>query len=761
MVNKSDLVVWFSEIDKGDVALVGGKGANLGEMCKAKFPVPNGFIVTSSAYYEFLRLNNLSTKIKHLISTANFEKTDSVQQVSNLCKKEIMQGKISDELVKKIFTYYEKLGGVLKDALVSVRSSATAEDLPGASFAGQQETFLNVRGEANLILKIKQAWASLFDARAIFYRHEKKYDHFRVGIAIPVQKMIESEESGVMFTLDPITNDKSKIIIEAIYGLGEYIVQGKVTPDHYEVSKDEFKILNKTISVQDVQYKKVGNLNKSVTLSKKEGGKQKITDAQIIEIAKIGKNLEKHYYFPQDIEWAIEKNKIYIVQTRPVTTIDQKQKPKSEKEESFNSQLSTLNSPIVKGSPASPGIASGPARIIKSANEINKVLAGEVLVAPQTNPDYVPAMKKSVAIVTDFGGRTSHAAIVSRELGVPAVVGTTNATKLIKEGSIITVDGTKGEIYKGGFQAANPIDKRTPLAKRIKTATKVYVNLAQPDLADKIAQRHVDGIGLIRAEFMMAGIGTHPKKLIREGKKHVFVDKLAEGLDMFAKAFYPRPVVYRTSDFKTNEYRGLIGGKEFEPEEPNPMLGFRGVYRYINDPEVFELELEAIKKVRNKHNHKNLSLMLPFVRTVKELTDVKKIISTANLHQSPSFKIWMMVEIPSNVVLLEKFIEAGIDGVSIGSNDLTMLMLGTDRDNSEVASEFDEQNEAVLWALERVIKTAKKHGITSSICGQAPSLYPSLLEKLVKWGITSVSIAPDVIESVRESISNIEKNLVA
>ena len=757
MTAKSKFVAWFSEVDKEDVSLVGGKGANLGEMTKAKFPVPNGFIVTSHAYYNFIKENNFAAKIKHLLETANFNNPDSLSQVSLHIKKMLIAGNLSKELVSEVFKAYTTLGTVFDDALVAVRSSATAEDLATASFAGQQETFLNVKGEAVLLESIKEGWASLFDARALFYRHEQHFDHLKVGIALVVQKMVESDKSGIMFTIDPVTNDKSKIVIEAILGLGELIVQGQENPDHYEVDKKDFSLLSKKISEQKKMLKKVGSRNKEIKLSKREGTKQKLSEKEIVALAKLGEKLEKHYYFPQDSEWAIEKNNVYIVQTRAVTTTATKKQSAADRNEIEN----TTKTPILSGDPASPGIAAGPVRIIKSAKEIGKVIPGEVLVAPQTNPDYVPAMKKAVAIVTDSGGRTSHAAIVSRELGIPAVVGTQNATKLLQHEKIVTVNGTKGEIYRGGYLITNDTKNLINPEEHLKTATKVYVNLAEPELAENIAKRDVDGVGLLRAEFMMAGIGVHPKKMIRDGKKHVFIEKLADQLEMFCKPFSPRPVIYRASDFKTNEYRSLIGGKDFEPEEPNPMLGYRGVFRYIHDPEVFELELEAIKVVRNKKGFKNLWLMLPFVRTVEELEQVKKIINISGLQRSPTFKLWMMVEIPSNVILLDKFIEAGIDGVSIGSNDLTMLLLGTDRDNSEVASEFNELNPAVLWALEHVIKTAHKHGITASICGQAPSTYPSLVEKLVSWGVTSVSISPDAVDNTRKVISNIEKKIIS
>ncbi|MEN9407529.1 MAG: hypothetical protein RLZZ455_745 [Candidatus Parcubacteria bacterium] len=748
-MTKPTFIEWFKDIDKGDIPTVGGKGANLGEMTQAHFPVPNGFVITSNAYFHFLKENQLTTKIKHLLGTVNHDNNESLQQVSKHIKKIIMDGEMSEMLVKEIIDSYKTLGGSMMTQLVAVRSSATAEDLPGASFAGQQETYLNVEGEANLLLKVKAAWASLFEARAIFYRTEQKFNHFKVGIAIVVQKMVSSEKSGVMFTIDPVTNNKSKIVIEAIYGLGEMIVQGQVTPDHYEVNKQDFKILLKTPAVQEKMLKKEGKINKELNVRKEDQKKQKITDKQIEQLAHLGKQLEKHYYFPQDVEWAIDGDDVYIVQTRPITTISTK------KEEKSTADFSKMEV-LLQGSPASPGIASGVVKIITSVSEVGKVLPGDILVAPQTNPDYVPAMKKAKAIITEKGGRTSHAAIVSRELGIPAVVGAEGATKILKSGDTVTVNGKEGLVYKGGFQGVIAADVQEEQAK---TATKVYVNLAQPDIADKVSKMGSDGIGLLRAEFMIADIGVHPKKMIRDGKKHEYIKKLAEQMAMFAKPFNPRPVVYRTGDFKSNEYRGLIGGKEYEPHEENPMIGYRGAFRYMHDPEVFEMEIEAIKMVRNKMGLKNLWVMIPFVRTVQELIAVKKLLSAAGLYRSPSFKLWMMVEIPSNFILLDDFIDAGIDGISIGSNDLTMLILGTDRDNSEVASEYDEQNPAVTWALERIITTAKKRGITCSICGQAPSEYPDLVEKLVRWGVTSVSVSPDAIAQVRKTIHEAEKKV--
>jgi len=773
-------VSWFEEVDKNDVGLVGGKGANIGEMVNANLPIPPGFIITSKAYFHFITENKLKDKIAKHLEKLNIEDTNQLKNASDRIKKVIIEAPIPKELISLILKNYTELSGkiagkesnpltkigrLFKDPLVAIRSSATAEDLPEASFAGQQETYLNIKGESNVIQSVRKCWASLFEARAIYYREENKFDHFKLGIAVLVQKMVESKASGVMFTIDPTTNNKKNIIIEAIYGLGEYIVQGIVTPDHYEVNKQALEIERKELAEQKIALEKRGNRNVEVTIPPRNRKKQKISNNEILQIAKLGKQIEKHYFFPQDIEWAIEGKNVFIVQSRPITTIKKTKEDLETDSKDGQKKLSKLPL-LLTGSPASPGIAMGTVKILFSPKEIRKITAGDILVAPQTNPDFVPAMKKAVAIITDKGGRTSHAAIVSRELGIPCIVGTEKATKILKDNMAVTVDATNGKIYKGVLSSEERkivlegSRQKVLTSGTIKTATHLYVNMAEVEMASEISKRDIEGVGLLRAEFMIAGIGTHPKKLIRDGRSKYFIDKLAEQLEIICRSFSPRPVVYRATDFKTNEYRNLKGGKPFEPEEPNPMLGYRGCFRYIHDPEVFRLEIEAIKKVRNKMGLKNLWLMIPFVRTVKELIDVKRLMAGYNLMRSPSFKLWMMVEIPSNVILLDKFIEAGIDGVSIGSNDLTMLILGTDRDNSEVAPEFDERNEAVLWALEKVIKTCHKNHITCSICGQAPSDYPDLAEKLVDWGITSLSVNPDVIDKTREIIYHAEQKKI-
>lgn len=768
-------IVWFEEVGKEDVGLVGGKGANLGEMINARLPIPYGFIVTSVAYFQFIKEAKLAQKIKDILSVVNSDNPTELHQASAHVQELILHSDMPKELGKEIVHHYDNLAAkensyfksrlstfekalyvtkhLYNQPLVAIRSSATAEDLPTASFAGQQETYLNVKGETHLLQKVKECWASLFTERAIYYRHEQGFDHFRVGLAAVIQRMVQSEKSGIAFSIDPVTNDKNKIVIEAIYGLGEYIVQGKVTPDHYEIDKRSLLLLKKEKKYQTSKFIKSGLSNKEVKLSKGTGSSQKLTDEEIIKVALLVRDIENHYYFPQDIEWAIEKNQVFIVQSRPITTMKANEKKEGE-------TITTVQIPILVGAPASPGIRSGPVKIIHSPKEIDKVKKGDVLVAPQTNPDYVPAMKRAIAIVTERGGRTSHAAIVSRELGIPAVVGANGATKKLKQDMIVTVNGKTGEVFKGKLISS---EKQSETPKQdhsldLKTVTKVYVNLAEPEEAKRVAALNVDGVGLLRAEFMIAGIGTHPKVFIKEHKEHIFINKLTNDLYKFVKAFNPRPIIYRATDFKTNEYRHLKGGENYEPKEENPMLGFRGASRYVANPEVFEMEMMAIRKIWEA-GYRNLHVMIPFIRAPWELIKIKELMKGYGLFDFHGFKLLIMVEVPACALSLEEFIKVGVDGISIGTNDLTMMLLGVDRDNEEVANVYDERNPAVVSVLEYIVKTCTEHEITSSICGQAASDYPELVEKLVKHGITSVSVNPDVVTRTREQIFEIEKKI--
>ncbi len=770
MTKNQKLVVWFNEVGREDVDYVGGKGANLGEMTQEKFPVPNGFIVTSHAYFTFIAESGLTSKIKTVLARLDVNDSKKLSKAGKDVRTLILNATPGPEIKEAIVEAYRTLSNG-KQALVAIRSSATAEDLPEASFAGQQESYMNIKGTQNVVKTVQMAWSSLFEDRAIFYREQKGFDHLKVGIAIPVQTMVASEASGVMFTADPISNDLNVISIEGAYGYGDAVVSGSITPDQYRVDKESLAIVDKQIVGQTRMLAKGSQKPKKadafrdgselfwVPVSKQHQEVQKISDKLIIELATIGKKIESHYGKPQDIEWAVEDAKIYITQTRPITTIietvpsvgnetiDVNVSPNA-KEEVFPHLLDGLG--------ASPGIAKGPVKNIKDPSEIDKVKDGDVLVTDMTTPDFVPAMRRAVAVITNLGGVTSHAAIVSRELGIPAVVGTEHATTMLKTGEIVTVDGKHGVVYEGAVElnetAVQPI--KTSQIRNAHTATKVYCNLGEPQLAADIAKRDVDGVGLLRAEFMIANIGQHPRYMLEQGKHDEFVEKLKDGIMKFTQAFGERPVIYRTTDFRTNEYRGLEGGKRFEAEEENPMIGFRGVSRYIADSEVFRMELDAIKQVRRYH--KNLWVMLPFVRTPDELREAKKIMLSEGLYQTGTFKLFIMVEVPSTVIMLEKFIGVGIDGVSIGSNDLTQLILGVDRDNSKLAGIFDERNPAVMWALEHTIKTCRKHGIMSGICGQAPSQYPELVAKLVDWGVTSISVSPDVIDVTRQLVVEAE-----
>jgi len=748
------LVAWFSEVDKDDVGLVGGKGANLGEMTRAGIPIPSGFILTSHAYFHFLQESGLTAKIRHRLAGLNVNDSGQLQRVANEIKRAITGTPMPTEVAAEVARAYREMDG----GPVAVRSSATAEDLAEASFAGQQSSFLNVAGEEAVINAVRACWASLFEARAIFYREQGGFDHLKVGIAVVVQHMVQSQRSGVMFTLEPVTGDRSKIVIEALYGLGEAVVSGAFTPDYYVVDKATLSIVERTVVRQERQLVRNPEAapgqetNLWLPVLAHEVGQQKLTDQEIVTLAQMGRHVEEHYGVPQDIEWAEENGEFFIVQSRPVTAMAAA--------EEAEIGLPAERAPVLlEGSPASPGVVAGPVKIVLDPTEIDRVEEGEVLVAEMTTPDFVPAMKRAAGIVTDKGGRTCHAAIVSRELGVPCVVGTGEATGTLADGQLVTVDGSRGRVYEGRAEVrlawAAEKKKRRAVAAHIKTRTKVYVNLAEQELAERVAKQNVDGVGLLRAEFIIADhIKEHPRLCIDEGRPNDFTDKLAEGLRAFAKAFHPRPVVYRTTDFKTNEYRNLKGGERYEQVEENPMIGYRGASRYVRDEEAFRLEVEAIKRVRKEYP--NLWVMIPFVRTPEELAGVKALMERFGLVRSPEFKLWMMAEVPSNVFLLDRFIDVGIDGISIGSNDLTQLILGIDRDNARFAVEFDERNEAVMIALERLIKGATARGVTASICGQAPSDYPELTRKLVEWGITSVSVNPDVIDKTREIIAQAE-----
>ena len=738
----------LTAVGKEDIDQVGGKGASLGEMLRAGVPVPPGFVVTTAAYKAFMTERRLDV-VESLLVRLDVHDFSELKRVAAQVQQVILSSPVPSETAAEIRQGYERLGG----GPVAVRSSATTEDMPDASFAGQYRTFLNVEGGWNVIRAVRACWASLFEERAIFYREENHVPHTEVAFAVPVQRMVPADVSGVMLTADPSTGNGNALLIEAIYGLGEPLVSGELSPDAYTVSRQGLRLTDRELAVQpwmlcrDASGDGFEAGSKRVSVPPRLQGQQKLDDGRISALAELGLRLERHYGRPQDVEWAWADGSPYILQSRPITTSVGAPVPADNR--------NGVPPVVVSGAGAGPGIASGPTRIIQSAAEIGDVRQGDVLITEMTTPDFVLAMKRAAAVVTDRGGRTCHAAIVSREMGLPCVVGTGDATAALDDFPVVTVDGRAGAVYEGDVAAmVRPQEASSPSAAHIATRTKLYVNLADPDAAERVASQDVDGVGLLRAEFMIAHLGEHPRSMLESGRGSEFTRHMKDGLEHFASAFAPRPVVYRFSDFKTNEYRNLKGGEAFELHEENPMIGYRGCARYLAEPDLFALEVDALKEARRRFS--NLWAMVPFVRSVSELRGVVSLLQQHGLEPGPDFKLWMMVEVPSNILLLDEFLDAGVDGVSIGSNDLTQLVLGVDRDNERLATMFDERDPAVLQAIERVIRRCVARGVTVSICGQAPSAYPEMTCKFVEWGITSVSVSPDMIEETRQTLHKLE-----
>lgn len=771
-------VLWFDELRRADVGLVGGKSSSLGELTSSvDVPVPYGYATTANAYRYFMEKTGQNKKIHKMFQELqDVEDSVELHEVCTKIRESICSATMPEDLAEQIGKAYEELAEKVgeKNPFVAVRSSATAEDLPDASFAGQQDTYLNVTGRDMVIRKVKECYASTFTDRAVYYRAKKNFDHENVALSAAVQMMADAKAAGVMFTVNLATGADDSIMIEGSWGLGEYIVQGTVTPDNFVVDKDSLTITSRRIN------------EKSIELIRKEGGDveerkveperakaQVISDEQIAQLADYAKRIEKHYGCYMDMEWAVDhKDRLWILQARPETVWSKKNKEKKSEEETV---MTTDHNVLVKGLPASPGMAAGKCHVITDPKDIDTFKEGEVLVTTMTSPDWVPAMKKAVAIVTDAGGMTCHASIVSRELGIPCVVGTKSrsveATGVLKTGQDITIDARNGIIYDG--IVADLVKKGTPAAQAAGTAavaaeyfpptgTRVLMNLGDPDLADKYASLPCDGIGLMREEFIWTTfIHEHPLYLIETGRPEKVVDMLAEGISKVCRALAPRPVVLRFSDFKSGEYRNLKGGDKYEPEEPADLLGWRGASRYY-DPkytDAFRLELKAVRKVREEYGLKNLNCMIPFCRTVDEAEKVTAIMREEGLERGPDFKLLLMAEIPANILLADRF-NKFVDGYSIGSNDLTMLILGCDRNNDTVASLFDERNLAIKRAIRHLIKVAHRDGKTVSICGQAPSVYPDFTEFLVKSGIDYVSVNPDMVKSTRLNVARIEQRLM-
>jgi len=789
MNKQQKYILWFKEISAKDVPLVGGKNASLGEMfsklTKKGINIPDGFALTSASYRYFLRVNKIDKKLRDIFANLNSENIKNLQEVGRKSRNLILKSDFPKDLKEEIVGHYremEKKYG--KNCDIAARSSATAEDLPGASFAGQHETFLNVRGEKELLKAVKKCIASLFNDRAIAYREEKGFDHFKIALSVGVQKMVRSDlaSSGIMFTLDTETGFQNVVLINAIFGVGEMIVKGLITPDEFYIFKPTLKQGYKSVIINNLGRKtkkyifnKAGGL-KEVSVSPGDRLKFAITGKEALTLGRWAQIIEEHYRRPQDVEWAKDgkTGEIFIVQSRPETVHTPKMGQVYEEYE-----IQTAKKPILTGIAVGNKIGQGPVKVISQVSHIAQFKKGEVLVTRMTDPDWVPVMRIASAIVTDEGSKTCHSAIVSRELGIPCVVGTGNATKILKTGQEITVgcaSGSEGRIFLGKIPFKI---KRYNLEKIPKLKTKIMVNIGAPDIAFKTAFLPNDGVGLARIEFILAEkIRIHPLALCHfkkikdkrvkneieelsfghKDKKEYFVDKLSEGISQIASAFYPKPVIVRLSDFKTNEYAALIGGEFFEPEESNPMLGWRGASRYydLKFKPAFQMEIKAIKKAREVFGLKNIWVMVPFCRTPEEGKKVLDLMARNGLKKGiDGLKVIVMCEIPSDVILAEEFLKI-FDGMSIGSNDLTQLVLGLDRDSAIVAKVGDERNEAVKEMIRKVIKLCRQKKKYCGICGQAPSDFSEFAEFLVKEGIESISLNPDTVIKTILNLSKIK-----
>lgn len=724
---------------------VGGKGFNLIKLMNAGFPVPEAFFITAKAYEAFLEENELKEEILSIINKINFEDAKSLQDASEEIKKLIVEAKMPEKIREEIIDNYKKLYGApplnldfvkpMDLPYVAVRSSGIMEDIEKASSAGQYETFLNVKGESNLIDAVKKCWASLYTARVIYYRHKNNQPQ-DTSIGVVVQRMVNSEGSGVAFTIDP-TNPKqgsNRIVIEACWGLGETLVQGRVEPDRYIVDKNTGEILEKIIGNKKIEMIRDPlygiTVQRNVTQEKVKA--QVLSDYEIVALAAYCKKIEQYYKFPQDIEWAIERGKIYIIQARAVTTLEEK---KTE---------AVKGTPILEGYGASPGVASGIVKIIHDASELWKIEKGDVLVTKMTNPDFVVGMEKSAAIVTDEGGLTCHAAIVSRELGVPCIVGTQKATEVLKDGMLITVDATHGKVYEGKIE----IEEKKEAVAEIKTKVKIKVNLAFPETAEKA--KHADGVGLLRLEHMLTKAGMHPIEYIRQGREEELTKIIFDNVSKVAEVFYPKPVWVRSLDARTDEFRNMKGGEK-EPLEANPMLGWHGIRRSLDEPEILKAELKALKQLHEK-GLTNVVWELPFIINIEELRKAKEI--AKEIGAPTNFGI--MVEVPACALTIEDFCKEGIAFASFGSNDLTQTTLGIDRNNEILIKLFDEMHPAMQFLFKHVIDVCKKYKVESSICGELPSNRKDAVEFLVKAGIDSLSVNIDAIDKVREWVSEIE-----
>ena len=743
----------FEDLNKSDIGIAGGKGANLGELTQAGIPVPPGFVVTAETYQKFMEDAGINDKVMDILDKIDINDTKALQAASEEIKSIINSAPIPEDMILFITEAYNQLCQRVgeDDTDVAIRSSATAEDLPEASFAGQQDTFLHVSGNDEVIEYIRKCWASLFEARAIFYREENDFEHSKVYIAVVVQKMANADKAGVMFTVNPSTGEEIALI-EGSWGLGEAVVSGDVTPDNYQVDKKDNEIINVTISDKKVMYTNDENgTSIKVDVPEDKRNERVLSDEELIELTEMGKRVQSHYGEPMDTEWAFENGNLFLLQARPITTL-------SDADDQKDDSSADVGEVLVRGLGASPGMASGNVKIVLDIDELDKIKDGDIMVTTMTTPDMVPAMRRASGIVTDEGGVTCHASIISRELGIPCVVGTGNATTTLKENSGVTLDGKKGLVFEGISETKSEETAQVTVgAAPIITVTEVKANVSMPEAAEKAAATGADGVGLLRTEHLMLTSGIHPGKFIADGNEDELIDTIADNVQIVADAFYPRPVWYRTLDAPTDEFITLEGG-ENEPREHNPMLGWRGIRRELDQPEILKCEFKAIKKLHEK-GYTNIGIMIPLSQSPAELVQAKALCSEVGFEPHKDVDFGMMVEIPAAAIMIDEYIKVGIDFVSLGTNDLTQYTLAVDRNNEFVAKHYSEEHPAVMKLIERTIRKCAEAGVKCSICGQAGSV-PHIVEKLVEYGISSVSSNTDAIADVRKTVARAEQKII-
>jgi pyruvate,water dikinase len=752
-------VLWLDEIGADDLESVGGKAASLGELTTAGLPVPPGFVVTAGTYRRFIEDSGIDEELFEAVDV-DAEDSKALAEAEARAQELILETEMPEHLREEILAAYEEIGD--GEAFVAVRSSATAEDLPDASFAGQQETFLNITAE-RLVDRVKRCWASLFTQRATYYRQQQGFDHDKVDIAVVVQQMVAAEKSGVMFTSHPSTGEP-KIIVEAAWGLGEGVVSGSVTPDNYVVDRATGEVTDVEVAEKKTMYDKDPETGetKERPVPEEKREERVLSEAEIDRLVELGEQVEDHYDTPQDVEWAIVDGEVYMLQSRPITTISEESGAAATTDGSGTAQVQTGDDgdELLSGLGASPGIASGAVRIVRKLDQLDKVGDGDIIVAEMTTPDMVPAMKRAAGIVTDEGGMTSHAAIVSRELGVPAVVGTGRASEVLSDDQLVTIDGDRGAIREGREtreEEREPIEEARPKSPvKPMTATEVKVNVSIPEAAERAAATGADGVGLLRIEHMILSTNKTPERYVADHGERAYIDEIVGGVRSVAEEFYPRPVRVRTLDAPTDEFRQLEGGED-EPQEHNPMLGYRGIRRSLDRQDLFKLELAAFRRLYDM-GYDNLEVMFPLVNDVKDVLRARSIMEEVGI--DPQKRTWgVMIETPASALCVDEMAGAGIDFASFGTNDLTQYTLAVDRNNENVADRFDELHPAVLDLISQVIETCREHDVDTSICGQAGSK-PRMVQHLVNEGATSISANIDAVRDVQHEVKRVEQKLL-